>query len=91
MAGPVFGEKPARLQKRVAVPEAFFMIVVDESEGRVRAMAFLLPQDAGEGATLDSFVTTIDEIEMRTGLDFLSALPDEAENALEAKRVGRVW
>ena len=34
---------------------------------------------------------TIDEIEARTGLDFFAELPDTAENALEAHRVGRVW
>jgi len=91
MAGPVFGEKPVRLARKVAVPEAFFMIVVDESEGRVRAQAFVFPQDAEEGAVLEKFVVTIDEIEARTELDFLSVLPDEAEAALEAKRVTRVW
>jgi hypothetical protein len=77
--------------RTVAVPEAFFMIVVDESEGRVRAQAFVFPQETGEGEALEKFVASIDEIEARTGLDFLSVLPDEAEAALEARRVGRVW
>ncbi len=91
VAGPVFGEKPAWLRRRVAVPEGFFMIVVDESEGRVRAQAFLFPQEIPEGAGLADYARSIDEIESRTGLDFLSELPDEVESALEAKRVSRVW
>ncbi|ATC64548.1 endonuclease [Nibricoccus aquaticus] len=91
MAGPVFGAKLERLARKVAVPEAFFMIVVDESEGRVRAQAFLFPQEAEEGDELGKYLVSIDEIEARTGLDFLSVLPDEAEAALEAKRVTRVW
>ncbi len=91
MAGPVFGENPKRLARKVAVPEAFFMIVVDESEGQVRAQAFVFPQEAEEGDALEKFVTSIDEVEARTGLDFLSVLPDEAEAALEARRVARVW
>ncbi len=66
------------------------MIVVDESEGRVRAEAFVMPQDAA-GATLDAYLTSIDEIERRTGLDFLSALPDMAEAALESRRATRAW
>lgn len=90
LAGPVFGPQPARLQRRVAVPEAFYMIVVDESEGRVRAQAFLFPQDAA-GASLEPYLTTIDEIERLTGLDFLAALPDAAEAALESRRASRVW
>lgn len=90
IAGPVFAKSPARLKRKVAVPEACFMIVVDESDGRVRAEAFLFPQDAN-GPEVGAYLTTIDEIERRTGLDFLAELPDAAENALEAKRVERAW
>ena len=90
-AGPVFGARPEKLRRRVAVPEAFYMIVIDESGGRVRAEAFLFPQEAPASARLDDYLASIDEIERRTGLDFLSDLPDEAENALEAKRVERAW
>lgn len=91
VAGPVVGERPRRLARRVAVPEAFFMIVVDESEGRTRAQAFLFPQDARDDAQPAAFLTTIDEIERRTGLDLLRELPDEAELALEARRGSRMW
>jgi endonuclease G len=41
LAGPVFGANPERLRGRVAVPEACYMIIVDESDDRVRAAAFL--------------------------------------------------
>ncbi len=89
--GPVFGRNPSRLKQRVALPEAFFMIIIDENEGRTRAQAFLFPQDApGEAEAVD-YLTTIDDIERRTGLDFLSQLPDEAEEALERRRSSRVW
>jgi endonuclease G len=90
IAGPVFGARPQRLQQRVAVPEAFYMIIVDESDGRVRAEAFLFPQEPGEGG-LDRFLVTIDDLEQRTGLDFLAALPDRAEQELESKKAARAW
>jgi len=90
-AGPVFGPNPRRLQRRVAVPEAFFMIIVDESDGRVRAQAFLFPQETPNFARPDGYLVTIDEIERRTGLDFLPELPDEVEAALESARASRVW
>ncbi len=89
--GPIFGKNPERLQRRVAVPEAFFLIVVDEAEGKVRTQAFVMPQGAGENDAPEKFLASIDEVETRTGLDFLSELPDEAENALETRRVERVW
>ncbi len=91
LAGPVFGPRPQRIRGMVAVPEACYMIIVDESEGRVRAAGFIFPQEITEGATLAQFLTSIDEIERRTGLDFLSELPDGAEAALEARTQERAW
>ena len=91
LAGPVFGVRPSRLANGTAVPEAFFMIVVDESDGRVRAEAFVFPQETPAGADPKRFLVSIDEIERRTGLDFLPGLDDHAETALEAKRAEGVW
>lgn len=91
IVGPVFGPEPARLRGGVAVPEAFFKIVIDENEGKLRTLALLVPQDAPAGVPPERFLVTIDEIERRTGLDFLSELEDEAERAVEARRSGRVW
>lgn len=91
IAGPVFGPRPERLRRRVAVPEACYMILVDESAGRVRTTAYLFPQTAPESRRLDDFLVAIDELERRTGLDFLSELPDAPEAALEARRAERTW
>jgi len=91
LAGPVFGARFARLPNGTAIPEAFFMIVIDESDGRIRTEAFLFPQETPGGAGLDRFLVSIDEIERRTGLDFLPELEDAAESAVESKRAQGVW
>jgi endonuclease G, mitochondrial len=91
VAGPIFGEKPKKLGRRVAVPEEFFMIVIDEREGGVRAQAWIFPQETPNFAEPEGYLTSIDEIERRTGLDFLSELPDDAETKLEAAKAARVW
>lgn len=91
LVGPVFGAKPPQLRGGVAVPEAFFMIVIDENEGRLRTLAFLVPQDAPADADPGRYLTTIAEIQRRTGLDFLSEIEDEAERQIEAQRASRVW
>lgn len=91
LAGPVWGEKPPRLRRRVAVPSAFYMIIVDENEQAVRATAFLFPQDTPDNARLEDHLVSIDELERRTGLDFLTTLPDETESILEATPADRVW
>ena len=91
VAGPVFGARPARLSNGTAVPEAFYMIVIDESAGRVRAQAFLFPQETAAGGKLERFLVSIDDVERRTGLDFVAELEDGAEAMLEAKRAQGVW
>ncbi|MFT3868242.1 MAG: DNA/RNA non-specific endonuclease [Nibricoccus sp.] len=91
LVGPIFGDRPVRLKRRIAVPEAFYMIIIDENEGRVRAEAFIFPQDTPAEIESGRYLTSIDEIERRTGLDFLNQLPAEAQNALEARVVSRVW
>jgi len=98
LAGPIFGEHPQRIGQAggprahtpVAVPEACYMILVDENAGRLRTLTFIFPQQP-RSDNLADYLTTIDEIEARTGLDFFSALPAAAEQALEANKASRVW
>jgi len=98
LAGPIFGGTPQRLGEGgaarantpVAVPEACYMILVDENAGRLRTLAFIFPQQP-RSDNLADYLTTIDEIEARTGLDFFSALPAAAEAALESAKASRVW
>jgi len=90
LAGPIFEGNPQRLREGVAVPEACYMILADENAGRLRTLAFIFPQQPRSDDLAD-YLTTIDEIEARTGLDFFSALPAAAEQALEASKASRVW
>lgn len=91
IVGPVFGPQPKKLRDAVAVPEAFFKIIIDENEGRLRTLAFLVPQEAPADTDPARYLTTIDEIERRTGLDFLREIEDAAEAQIEARRAERVW
>lgn len=91
LVGPVFGPNPQRLRGRVAVPEAFFAIVIDENEGRLRTLALIVPHDAPADADPSRYLTTIAEIQQRTGLDFLNELEDADELQVEQQRAARVW
>ncbi|MCR6657066.1 MAG: DNA/RNA non-specific endonuclease [Opitutus sp.] len=91
LTGPIFGERPQALRGGVQIPEAFFLIVVDEHEGRLRTLSFIIPQDAPASARAGDFLVSIDEIERRTQLDFLSALEDAAEEQFESQTPSRVW
>lgn len=91
LTGPIFGPRPDRLRGGVEVPEAFWMIVVDEHEGKLRTLSFIVPQDAPSTTSPRRCLASIDEIERRTHLDLLPELDDDAEVPLEHATPARVW
>ena len=83
---------------RVAVPTHFYKIILHEREsGFIENMTFLLPHEdvSVSGAAADPFLvtnlSTIDAIEALTGVDFLTALDDVKEDAIEANRETSMW
>jgi endonuclease G len=90
-AGPIFGPHPDKLRGGVLVPEAFYMIIVDEQEGKLRTLALLVPQQASSAKETNTYITTVDEIERRTQLDFFRELDDPSEAEIAQQRAGRVW
>jgi endonuclease G len=98
ITGPIFAVENDTVkyevvgESHVAVPTGFFKIVVDANDsGNIQALAFNLPNESLSGRDYSEFLTSIDNIEILTGLDFLSALPDDVENALEAQTATSVW
>ena len=89
ICGPVFYEMPPRQwigdpgEVRVAIPDAFFKIVLKDSEmtGEVDVLVFLFPMEGdsnfgSRSSELTPFLTSVDIIEALTGLDFLTELDD---------------
>ncbi len=66
----------------VAVPQAFFKVVLAPYATPPRAIAFIYP-NAPAGQRLRDYAVTVDSVEAATGLDFFSALPDGIESRLE--------
>lgn len=62
------------------------MVVADETTDGPRPQAFIMPQTAGRGAAFRSYRTTVQDVQVRTGLDFYWELPDELENQLVAEK-----
>lgn len=91
LTGPVFNARPQRLRSGIQIPDAFFLIVIDEHEGKLRTLALLVPHHAAPGGSAADYITSIDEIERRTQLDFLHELDDASENQLEQHRAPRPW
>jgi endonuclease G len=77
-------------EERVSVPQEFYKIVVDVSEGEYKAIAFIIPNRATDKSFYE-YTVTIDVIEKRTGIDFFSNLSEDIENELEASNNLRYW
>lgn len=85
LTGPVFDDDIRRLRSGVEIPDAFYRIYVDEApQGAPRILAFIVPQTVRGDEALTGFVATVDEIEARTGLDFLPGLEAGLETRLES-------
>jgi endonuclease G len=83
VTGPVFGARRA-LKKDIALPEAFYRVWLDVRDGRQAALAFIVPQEVCGTEPLSKYLTSVDEVERRTGLDFFHELADADEAAFEA-------
>lgn len=76
----------------VAVPTAFFKVVVDvTTPNEPKAIAFIMPNRSLADRDLEEFLVSIDEIERRTGLDLLSAMPEDVQNVLEREPADALW
>ena len=90
--GPLFEEERDPMDSGIPVPSGFFCIVVDEQEnGQPRALAFIMPHVDQRLDELTGFLTTVDEIEVRAGLDFFHLLPDSVETAMEQSTTTELW
>lgn len=84
ITGPIFDEHVELLKKTVEIPDSFFKILVDEEKGKMRVLPFIIPQNVTGKEVLNDYLTSVDDIEKKTGLDFFAPLDDEYENKLES-------
>ncbi|MGQ0585956.1 MAG: DNA/RNA non-specific endonuclease [Gammaproteobacteria bacterium] len=89
--GPVFGGSGALKRSGIALPEAFYRVWLDLRDGQPTALAFLVPQSVCGNEPLSQFLTTIDEVERRAGLDFFHELEDAQEAELERSHSTEGW
>lgn len=84
--GPIFGSDIRKLNSKVAIPEAFYTVVMVKTRAsEAYAIGFIIPQNPKEDS-IWRYCVPIDEIEAKTGINFFDSLPDEAENKLEANK-----
>jgi len=77
-------------QEQVLVPNYFYKILLDNSNGQYKMIAFLVP-NAKSNKPLYEFVVSVDSIEKITGIDFFPKLDDKTENRLEKNSDYKAW
>ena len=84
ITGPIFDQHVEILNHQVEIPDAFFKILIDEDKGKVRVLPFIVPQKVTGKEILNEFLTSVDEIEKQTGLDFFTPMEKEFQDKLES-------
>lgn len=84
-AGPIYKSKrPERIgAHHVAVPDAFFKVLLVGYPDNPKAYGFVFKNEAGS-RKLSYYQKTVDEVETITGMDFFHELPDDVENKIES-------
>ncbi|MDC8003040.1 DNA/RNA non-specific endonuclease [Aureisphaera galaxeae] len=76
--------------EKVSIPNEFYKIIIDNSGSKPKAIAFLIPNRDSSQSYFE-YVTTIDILESKTGIDFLEGLPDATESTLESSLEIEHW
>lgn len=111
ICGPVFHKRKPRLwlgeaekgEKLVAVPDAFYKIIIRESEdpNKSHVIAFIYPhaiqpsnnrkKSSTQEYPHNKFLVSVDDIENHTGLDFFVSLTESEQKAIEEEAATDVW
>jgi endonuclease G len=74
----------------VAVPNQFYKVILDKTNGKIKMLAFLMPHKESN-LPLYKFVVSVDKVEALTGIDFFKELDDTIEEQLESSSSYKNW
>ncbi|MBU3725285.1 MAG: DNA/RNA non-specific endonuclease [Burkholderiaceae bacterium] len=89
--GPIFQTNaPDKIgPNQVAVPTHFYKIVFDPV--RVETIAFVVPNAPHPNRRIEEFITSVKDIEMRTGLNFLNRISPAVQALIEEAVAPALW
>ena len=92
ITGPIYDNQIETISKKnIEIPDSFYKIIVDLENNIPRALAFIMPQNVNRKDEPEKYLTSIDEIEKQTGLDFFSDLEDSYESQFEHQIAKQIW
>jgi len=90
VTGAIFDDNQGAIgSNEVTVPGYYYKVIYDPTE-RKKMIAMILPHESSS-ANLESFVVSVDSVEIRTGIDFFPGLPDKLGRYLERQSDVTKW
>jgi endonuclease G len=87
VSGPLFSSsRPKTIgRNRVAVPDAFYKVILDDKTPYAKSIAFIIPHELSV-LPLSNYAITVDELEAKLGINFFDALlEDSLESQIESR------
>lgn len=85
VCGPIVSQRPKTIgNNNVAVPDAFFKVLLQYENGNWSAIAFMCPNQSGR-KPLSTYAMSVEEIQKIADIDFFPALPDSIEQKAESE------
>jgi endonuclease G len=98
ICGPIYDDNPTYLgtsgrAAEIEIPDQYFKILLDVNEdtGKLRALAYVMSNDATETNGSLEDVSTVNDIERLTGLEFIWAIRDDVEEDIEDDKPAALW
>ncbi|MDA3911924.1 MAG: DNA/RNA non-specific endonuclease [Bacteroidales bacterium] len=89
--GPILYDNMPQVKRSInemSLPDEHYKIAIDMENERV--ITFLMPNQRIDNP-IEDYVVTIDSIEKKTGLDFLTQIPENKETELESQNNPEPW
>jgi endonuclease G len=85
VCGPIVSKHPKTIgSNKVAVPDAFFKVLLQYNNEKYSAAAFMFANESGRNP-LSTYAMSVEDMQIITGIDFFPALPDSIEKAVESQ------
>ena len=91
VTGPILKDSlPSIGPNKVSVPTAYYKVILDVAYPQIKAIAFVMPNEPIQGKVED-YITTVDSVELLTGLDFFPLIDNQVESILESGYCRSCW
>jgi endonuclease G, mitochondrial len=89
--GPIYDDSNTNTigSNNVGVPAYLYKIIYDPN--KKEAISFIMPNTSLKSIDMPKYIVTIREVEEKTGLDFLSNLNKNEQDAIETKKAKGLW